>query len=326
MKTLANVAAPDGRSFSIESVELGSQDPKAPVFGLVGGAHGLERIGAEVVIAFLTSIAERLSWDRTLQHKLEHIRIASIPILNPVGMYLNRRSNGNGVDLMRNAPTESHAQAAFLLGGHRISPILPWYRGAEGTTEAEAAALIEFVRKSSFHSSCALWIDAHSGYGLADRLWFPYARSYAPFPNLPEVHALKALYDRVYPHHVYKIEPQANAYLTSGDPWDYLYDEFFGNHADEKLSADRIFLPLCLEMGSWNWIRKNPLQALSASGPFNPVKSHRKKRTLRRHMHFLEFMLRAVFSNQVWVHLSVSDRERHRREAMELWFNRHYSP
>jgi hypothetical protein len=60
-------------------------------------------------------------------------------------------------------------------------------------------------------------------------------------------------------------------------------------------------LPLTLEMGSWMWVRKNPLQGLSSLGRFNPLKPHRHRRTLRRHMPLLEFLLHAAASHRAWL-------------------------
>ena len=86
------------------------------------------------------------------------------------------------------------------------------------------------------------------------------------------------------------MEPQAQAYTIRGDLWDHLYDSYGEAH------GDGVFVPLTLEMGSWLWVRKNPVQALSALGPFNPVVPHRLRRTLRRHLLLFDFLYRAVAS------------------------------
>ena len=51
-----------------------------------------------------------------------------------------------------------------------------------------------------------------------------------------------------------------------------------------------MFLPWTLEMGSWAWVRKNPLQVFQALGFFNPIKPHRYARTMRRHARLVEFL------------------------------------
>jgi hypothetical protein len=45
---------------------------------------------------------------------------------------------------MRNAPVEAD-KATFLVGGHKISKHLPWYRGEE--LQVESKALISFFKK-----------------------------------------------------------------------------------------------------------------------------------------------------------------------------------
>src|SRR5258708_6442181 len=52
-----------GRRFDVHVITLGQGGPDAPAVGFFGGVHGLERIGAEVVIAYLGSLVRRLSWD-----------------------------------------------------------------------------------------------------------------------------------------------------------------------------------------------------------------------------------------------------------------------
>jgi hypothetical protein len=75
-------------------------------------------------------------------------------------------------------------------------------------------------------------------------------------------------------------------------------------------------------MGSWNWVRKNPLQFLSAAGSFNPVKDHRLKRTLRRHNTFFEFLIRALSSPEAWALLAEDQKAKHLSRGMELWYGR----
>jgi hypothetical protein len=48
-------------------------------------------------------------------------------------------------------------------------------------------------------------------------------------------------------------------------------------------------------------VRKNPLQGLSTLGRFNPIQPHRHRRTLRRHLRLLDFLLHAVISHRAWM-------------------------
>lgn len=307
----------DGVDFPIYSVVLGSEDLAAPCLGLIGGVHGLERIGSEVAIAWLKTISEMLTWDKTFEKRLQSTRLCFMPIVNPVGMFLTKRANGNGVDLMRNAPVEAE-NPAFLVGGHRYSPRLPWYRGAadgEEAMEAESRALFSFVRREIFPSLASLVVDVHSGFGSLDRLWFPYAKTRKPPPHLPEISALKRLFDRSYPNHFYRIEPQSKQYTTHGDLWDCLYDE-------QRSRKGGVFIPWTLELGSWLWLKKNPRQVFSSLGPFNPVQPHRLQRILRRHITLFDFLHRAVACSEAWSELSDESRQALETAAMELWYER----
>jgi hypothetical protein len=315
VRTLGTVVSQE-LAFPLYSITLGSEDPQAPTLGLFAGVHGLERIGSKVVIAYLNTIVELLRWDDTLLHKLERTRLVFFPIINPAGMYLRTRSNGNGVDLMRNAPVEADAVSPlFLPAGHRISPKLPWYRGTEGAPlELEAQAVCQLVREELTTSPISLALDVHSGYGTVDRIWFPYAKTTKPFPNLPEVYALKKLLDETYPNHVYRMEPQAKEYTTHGDLWDYLYDAHLAS------TPERLFMPLALELGSWVWVKKNPKQMFSVLGAFNPLMPHRNKRTLRRHIILFDFLHRAVQSSRSWATLSNPNKDEFLKAAMSQWY------
>lgn len=295
------------------AMSFGSQDPKAPTLGLFGGVHGLERIGAQVVLALMRSFSELLLWDELLNQALQKFRIVFFPMINPLGMMELRRSNPNGVDLMRNAPVEAEDGArTWLLGGHRYSSNLPWFRGNNGL-EPEAQALVDFCRAQFFESSAVIAVDFHSGFGLQDQLWFPYAKSVRPYPHLAETYVLAESFERTYPNHFYRIEPQSKNYTTHGDLWDYVYDMY-------REKNPGTFLPLTLEMGSWMWVRKNPLQLFSSLGPFNPMKPHRVKRILRRHMTLYDFLIRSMVSHQKWSSLSVEQRNKYVERALQKWY------
>lgn len=311
--------------FPIYKLSFGSTDPKAPVLGFVGGVHGLERIGAQVTVALLKSFSELVLWDKNLQRALENIRIFFIPTVNPIGIYRKTRCNPRGVDLMRNAPVDADNPPRFL-GGHRYSNKLPWYRGELGAAmEIEAAAMIRGVQTEIAHSQLAITVDAHSGFGLQDRLWFPYAKTLKPFPEVGLVYSFKQLLERTYPQHFYRIEPQAGTYTTHGDLWDYLYDHHgqdgkANNESSSELRGSQRYLPLCLEMGSWMWLKKNPWQIFRPEGPFNPLIGHRHKRTLRRHNTLMEFLIRAISSPEIWADVSAEKMQELEKKATELWY------
>jgi len=304
----------DSLRFPIYKITFGSEDPKAPVLGFTGGVHGLERIGAQVCVALMNSLAELVTWDSTVRRTLQDIRVFFIPTVNPIGIYKKMRCNPNGVDLMRNAPVEADNPARWV-GGHRFSNRMPWYRGREGQPmEIESQALVDAVNKEIAHSPLAITMDVHSGFGFQDRLWFPYAKTIKPFHDLPLVYSLKQLLDRTYPHHFYSVEPQAQSYTTHGDLWDYLYDEHL------RSASPRMYLPLCLEMGSWLWVKKNPWQIFRAEGPFNPIKGHRQRRILRRHNTLMDFLIRAVASPQAWALMDETQKREFQEKALEYWY------
>lgn len=301
------------RRFPVYALTLGNPAADVPAVGFFGGFHGLERIGAEVVLVYLRSLVARLRWDSVLHKQLESVRLVFMPLVNPGGIWHGTRANPNGVDLMRNAPLDATERVPFLIGGQRLSARLPWYRGpADAPMEAESRAVCKIVTQELLTHPFSIAIDCHSGFGINDRIWFPYAHTVTPIAHLAEIHALKSIFDATYSHHNYLIEPQSRQYLAHGDLWDYLYQQ-------AGTDPGRIFLPLTLEMGSWVWVKKNPRQFFSRHGIFNPLIEHRQQRVLRRHLSWLDFVARAACSYQRW--LPASDaREAHRRAASRLWY------
>ena len=302
------------QEFPIHCIVLGSERPDVPVLGYFGGVHGLEKIGSEVILSYLQTILGLLSWDEEFNKRLENSRLVFMPIINPVGVYHGTRSNGNGVDLMRNAPIESYGNTR-LYSGHRLTPRLPWYRGDVTCMEKESAALCRVITRHLFNAPIAIAMDLHSGFGLHDRLWFPYASSRKPIQSLAEVYAWKQLFDRCYPNHFYKIEPMSQEYVISGDLWDYLYDDFVQTHPQEKL-----FLPLTLEMGSWSWLRKSPLHLFQRHGLFHPLLPHRQQRILRRHFTLFDFVYRSLLYPEPWAYLHKPQKDNCSIQAQALWY------
>ena len=302
------------KSYNINAFRIGTDDYNAPTLLLTGGVHGLERIGAKLAWSLLKSTIDRVKWDVALRELFDKVRLVVVPLVNPVGYKYFTRSNGNGVDLMRNAPIDAEVEVPFLLGGHRVSNMLPWYQGEEGVVEKELDALIQLFQHELIHSSRIISIDFHSGFGLKDRLWFPFSYKKEPFDHLAEMMALTELFEDTHPYHVYIIEPQAAGYQLKGDLWDYLYLDYL-----EK-NKSGVYIPLTLEMGSWSWVRKNPLQVLRRHGAFNPIKEHRLKRTFRRHHLLFDFLLKAVKSHTAWTSDEVEWRISQQQVAMNRWY------
>ena len=311
-KVLCRVSCEDDE-LPIYALTLGNSAQDIPCVTYVAGIHGLERIGTQVVIAFLEGLLERLKWDRVLAEILQRVRINILPLVNPVGMLNYTRANGRGVDLMRNAPIDSHEKTIWLAGGHRISSRLPWYRGKAGEVmQPEAKALCDFITQDVLPAPFSLVLDCHSGFGFRNQIWFPYARSrLEPIKHLKEVYYLRKLFMQTYPHQDYLFEPQSQHYLTHGDLWDFLYSQ--------SLKSSNVFLPLTLEMGSWRWIRKNPLQLRQLLGLYHPIKPHRLNRVLRSHLILMEFLLHATLSYENW--LNNSDAQELEQQALAMWYS-----
>ena len=277
-----------GKRHPLVSIHFGN--PKAPTLLFTGGVHGLERIGAQLTLSLLNSFHQRLSWDSVLKNMLQQVQVVFIPLVNPYGYFEIIRGNGNGVDLMRNADIRADEKIHPLLGGHLFTNKIHWYRGTE--VQQETQFVVDVVKGILQNSNCLISVDAHSGFGFSDQIWFPYANSRKTFPQINEMYLLFELFRKTHPYHVYKIEPQSKNYLTHGDIWDYC----FLNVRQPR----QIYLPLTLEMGSWIWVKKNPLQIFSKTGLFNPIKEHRLNRTLRRHRPLFDFILHSLISHTVW--------------------------
>jgi hypothetical protein len=302
--------------FPIHCITLGSSEPDAPVLAFFGGIHGLEKIGSEVILSYMQTISQLLDWDEEYLARLKKSRLIFVPLANPVGIYLGRRSNGNCVDLMRNSPVEGIG-ATRLYSGQRLTPHLPWYRGDTAHMEKEAVALCRVVEQYLFHSPLSIALDLHSGFGIRDRLWFPYASRKTPFAFTAETVALKELFDRCYRHHIYKIEPMSQEYVISGDLWDYLFDDFM-----QRFAEGRVFLPLTLEMGSWLWLRKSPLHLFSRHGLFHPLLPHRQQRIFRRHFMLFDFLHRCLLYPKKWAHPEELQKKSYQQKALDLWYEK----
>ena len=279
----------------IYSIEINPFTPGRPTLIFSAGVHGLERIGTRVLLSYIETLLSRLSWDTVAIKQLTDINMVFLPIVNPGGMYRNTRANPNGVDLMRNAPIEAESTPPLLGGGQRLSSRLPWYCGQpDKGLELENQTLVNVVERYAQHSPFTVTLDCHSGFGFKDYLWFPYAYRRRPIATLDKIYALKLLLDRTYAHHHYTFEPQSLSYITHGDLWDYIYKRHKNTHQS-------LMIPLTLEMGSWNWVKKRPIQALSATGLFNPMAPHRLQRVLRRHLMLFDFLSAAALSHKRWL-------------------------
>ncbi|ARU58545.1 zinc carboxypeptidase-related protein [Oleiphilus messinensis] len=312
--TVETTVTVDSLELPVYSISAGNPDKSAPALLIVGGVHGIERIGSHVVMSMLHSFIEKSRWDKGLEKLLEKFRIVVVPILNPGGMYLNLRCNPGGVDLMRNSPIEATDKIAFLVGGQRFSKRFAWYRGEpERGMEPENIALENLIDRELKGRPFSLVLDCHSGFGFHDRIWFPYAYRRRPVRKIDTIMAMKLLWESTYPYHDYIFEPQSNHYLTHGDLWDYFYKKLNKNQAGT-------FLPFTLEMGSWKWVKKRPRQLFTIKGLFNPEVPHRQDRVMRRHLVLFDFLMNAAVNYQQWMP-TPSEVPRLRQMALTHWYD-----
>jgi len=282
-------------NYTMRLIAVGEAPPDAPTLVIIAGVHGIESIGVDILLNYLSALTVQSGWSDSVRSLLQRVRLLAIPMANPSGIAIRRRANANGVDLMRNAPVDARVKATWMVGGHRYSRCLPWFRGRPGVLEQETQVLFDWCNSLFCRGPCTLVLDIHSGFGLRDQIWYPYAGQKTAFPRIGDVLALERLFDASYPHHHhYQFSQQSQYYITHGDLWDWIYDHRF-THANQP------FLPLTLELGSWLWLKKNPKQLLNKLGLFHPMVEHRRSRVLRQHFSLLDFLIKAVEVWPTWI-------------------------
>jgi len=90
VQVVQQVSVASGPQFPIYAIGLGNPALDVPAVGFFGGVHGLERIGAEVVIAYLQNVVMRLQWDTTLHQQLDGCAWSSCPSSTPAACGLPR--------------------------------------------------------------------------------------------------------------------------------------------------------------------------------------------------------------------------------------------
>ncbi|NBX17627.1 MAG: DUF2817 domain-containing protein [Proteobacteria bacterium] len=300
MRSRLETVSCEDRNFDIQLLELkphGRPQKNRFTLLLVAGVHGLETIGVTVLLHYLSHLIENARWNDALKRSLASARIVAIPALNPTGIFQGRRATAEGIDLMRNAPVAAEKPVP-LLGGHQFSPMLPYYSGT-GDLALESRALIRAVKNLLDTSSGMIALDLHSGFGARDRVWTPWSMSSALPPHWNHYLAIEKALNESFPDHVYKFERQSDSYQTNGDLWDYLLLE------NQNLGGP-LFLPLALEMGSWNWLKKAPWRAFTKLGWFHPVAPHRVSRACRRHTTLLDFLVSVCANSEKFFGQEVS--------------------
>lgn len=68
----------DGRRFPVYALSLGNPSHEVPAVGFFGGIHSLERIGTQVLLAFLHSLLRRLRWDQRPKRLLASLEVPGV--------------------------------------------------------------------------------------------------------------------------------------------------------------------------------------------------------------------------------------------------------
>ena len=290
-----------GFRFPIYSLEIGKEKAvrKNPA-GLIAGVHGLETIGIRVLLDFLEFVLEDGASPILKDLKKGEFGIVCIPILNPGGVAMKRRSNPRGVDLMRNSGLKAE-DAPFFFGGQNFSNKLPYYQGK--TLEAESRVLYRFAKEYFFQPDKSIIpvLDIHSGFGMTDHIWWPYAKSQEKCPDDALYMKLAQYLKEEKNHQSYKFGPQSETYTINGDLWDRLYEKYRKEKADADQNWKARFLPVTLEIGTWSDITGDPLKIFRKRGIFNPSRDN-KHDIIMKHRHFLSDLVRLASSRlKDWV-------------------------
>lgn len=260
----------DDFRFPIYGLELGKQNIAGQkITGFIAGVHGLETIGIRVLFDFLEHIFYPGNESFLPELHSGKLKLVCIPILNPAGVVFETRSNGVGVDLMRNSKIDAKKSPLFF-GGHRWTPSLPYYRGK--ALQPESKILFKFIKKYFYgiENSILPVLDIHSGFGTIDNFWWPFAytkekcKDDSTYQNLAKI-----LRDECFNLHV-QYGPQSESYTTHGDLWDQLYLNY--QEFSEQKPTNSKFLPWTLEIGTWSDLKSDPWKILRKRGIFNPAK------------------------------------------------------
>ncbi|MCB1138163.1 MAG: DUF2817 domain-containing protein [Leptospiraceae bacterium] len=284
----------NGFRFPIYALSIGKPAAlkKNPV-GIVAGVHGLETIGVRILLDFLYHCLDNPDFFPEL-HKGK-LGLLAMPMVNPGGVALRRRSNPAGVDLMRNSGVEAVRSMPFF-GGHRASKHLPYFRG-QGL-EPESRTLYRFVFESFFHvkNSLVPVVDVHSGFGSVDHVWWPYAGTKDPCRDHQLFEAMGRFFKIQAGHSLLNFGPQSESYTTHGDLWDLFYDHYYKLHEREKAWKSK-FLPLTLEVGTWSDLKESPGKIFDRKNIFNPD-GERKRETIQRYRKFLRDLFRVALTKE----------------------------
>lgn len=291
----------NGFQFAIHSLEIGTKSAikKNPV-GLIAGVHGLETIGIRILLDFLEYITDPDSEGFMHEIRKGQVGIVAIPIVNPGGVALKRRSNPAGVDLMRNSGIKADKVVPFF-GGQSLSRRLPYYRGIGLEPESRTLHRVLFEKFYKIKNRVLPVLDIHSGFGRKDSIWWPYAKTAAPCADHTMIYNITNFLRLNCHHDNFEYSAQGVVYNAHGDLWDMFYDHYLKYHSSHYKRWNSHLLPLTLELGTWAHLRKNPGRIFNKRNIFNPPRE-KKAETITGYRSFLrDFVLLAKSSPGDWV-------------------------
>lgn len=302
--------------FPLTSFRFGENSSQASKIIFVSGLNGQDKLAIHLVLAYLKNIIRISSRDNSFAKRFKQFQLIFYPLANPTGMFTQRKTNENGVDLTRNAPIDAGRLALPLFSGQRISSRLPWYRGSKRSSmEVETSTLCQFISEESESSELTLVLDVRSSLGSSDNILFPYSCNSNVIPDAHHILALKKILDCYIPSNQFQFEPAHKRSIIHGDLWDFLYSR---HHSQ---SNKGLFIPLRLEIGNIPWLRRSPKQALQLVGIASPVEQAALKAIQQPYTHLFDFLLQAVSSEQHrWAKLSKGENYHLKRKARQKWY------
>jgi len=167
----------------ILAVQIVAREAMAPSVLLLGGVHGCELIGPEIVLDALRALIDDRASDPELHAWADQIEIWAVPDANPDGRaafidtstYRGRKNGRDddgdglvgpreGVDLNRNFPFTWGAQGE---DASKVEPGHDWYRGPFAASEPEVQAILRLAEREKF-------VAAVSYHSKGTMLLYPY--------------------------------------------------------------------------------------------------------------------------------------------------------
>jgi hypothetical protein len=112
-------------------------DEDEPEFRYISTIHGDEVVGVELLLYLIEDLVEGYGVDPRLTHIVDHVELHIMPLMNPDGNALGRRTNANYVDLNRNFP-DPYTSPNNTPAGRQVETglVMNWVAGKNFTLSA----------------------------------------------------------------------------------------------------------------------------------------------------------------------------------------------